>query len=148
MGAGSRRGAIRDVQPLHSSLTATPSPPCSHAHPLLPLPYILVVLVNPSRPAPAPLPPLPTLHRTRTARLWDAACAQPLLEISHLHHQPPARPTGPGGAPAMPPPAPPSPAAAAKSPNPPLQHEVCVIVCAGSYSTTEVARARVTCAQS
>ncbi|PNW86908.1 hypothetical protein CHLRE_02g100800v5 [Chlamydomonas reinhardtii] len=65
-----------------------------------------------------------TASADRTARLWDAACAQPLLEISHLHHQPPARPTGPGGAPAMPPPAPPSPAAAAKSPNPPLQHEV------------------------
>ncbi|GFR52879.1 hypothetical protein Agub_g15511, partial [Astrephomene gubernaculifera] len=65
-----------------------------------------------------------TASADRTARLWDAACAQPLLEFSHLNTQPPWRPTGPSAGSAMPPPAPPSPASAGRSANPPLPHEV------------------------
>ncbi|KAG2486748.1 hypothetical protein HYH03_014550, partial [Edaphochlamys debaryana] len=65
-----------------------------------------------------------TASADRTARLWNAACAQPLLEFSHLNHQPPPRTAGgPAGTPAAAA-APPSPAAAARAANPLLQHEV------------------------
>ncbi len=61
----------------------------------------------------------------RTARLWDAACAQPLLEFSHLNTQPPRTPAGPASpAPAASRAGSNSSSAAAAAANPLLPHEV------------------------